>query len=191
MKIRKQKYFNTIIPSCFHEKGFSILEVIASTGIITVCMLGIFSLIIYNYKIYHINKNKFIAIMLSQEGTELTRNLRDSNWLDEGRGWNEDLAAGSYKIEMDTDTETINIQSVGAGSPLTIGEGVRLKRYGHLYDHTNGTVDTPFYRKVEIEEIDENADETIDGLEVVSWVQWMESSKILEHKTIVFLYNWQ
>ncbi len=78
------------------------LEVVISMGIMTVGMMGIFSLIAQNHLVYNTNKNKFIAVTLAQEGVELVRNYRDSNWLEEELWDNEVKNDGDYIIDAYT-----------------------------------------------------------------------------------------
>ena len=60
--------------------GFTLLEVTAVTAILTIALLGISSLVIQNLQAHNYNHNFLIASMLSQEGLELVRNIRDDNW---------------------------------------------------------------------------------------------------------------
>ena len=62
------------------NKGFSLLEVIFSIGIITVGVVSILTLFNYNLKNEINNKNKLIAIYLAQESIEVVRQVRDNIW---------------------------------------------------------------------------------------------------------------
>ncbi len=65
-------------------------------------MIGVLSLIEQNIKSQSLNKNTLIAYQLAQEGVELIRQVRDTNWRTE-RNWNENLAVGNYYMDY-TDT---------------------------------------------------------------------------------------
>lgn len=60
--------------------GFTLIEVIAVLLIISIGLLGILSLIIQNIQSQSINKSTLIAYQLAQEGAELIRKTRDTQW---------------------------------------------------------------------------------------------------------------
>lgn len=62
------------------ENGFSLMEIIFAIGIITVGLVSILSLFIYNIKVGINNKNKLVAIYLANESIEVVRQQRDNNW---------------------------------------------------------------------------------------------------------------
>ena len=64
----------------FKENGFSLMEIIFAIGIITVGLVSILSLFIYNIKTGINNKNKLVAIYLANESIEIVRQKRDNNW---------------------------------------------------------------------------------------------------------------
>ena len=45
--------------------------------------------------------NQFVAFHQAEEGLELTRNMRDSNWL-QNRSWRAGLADGTYEVAFAT-----------------------------------------------------------------------------------------
>ena len=72
--------------------GFSLLEVVIATTVISVGLVGILGLVIQNIAIQQTYKNTLVASMLAQEGLELARNIRDKNWLTAGADYNDGLA---------------------------------------------------------------------------------------------------
>lgn len=81
MDFKSKKY--SIIINSFStcgNKGFSLLEVIFSIGIITVGIVSILTLFNYNLKAEINNKNKLIAVYLAQESIEVVRQNRDNAW---------------------------------------------------------------------------------------------------------------
>ena len=169
--------------SCFNDKGFGILEVVVATGIITVGLVAVISFITQSYYVSQVNKNKFAATMLAQEGIELTRNVRDSNWVG-GFSWNQNIVGdGTYRIEMDTGGN-VNIVNVnGIDDVLS-----RLKINNGLYQYSSGT-DTIFYRLI-------TAANTAtclaaDCLQVTSEVKWSERGLTKNYTITVELYNWK
>ena len=83
------------------QSGFSILEIIVIVFIVSLGLLGILSLTTQNIRVQYINKNNLIASQLAQEGLELVRNIRDTNWTIEGSNWDTGLSAGTFKIDFD------------------------------------------------------------------------------------------
>lgn len=197
------QYIIYIMKNLFKKiKGFGILEVIVAIGIITLSLTGILSLIMQNSRVYYINKSRYIAVMLAQEGVELVRNVRDSNWdrndppttivdWKNGDSINSNIEGdGSYAIEID-DNGNITITNVSGiddvSARLKIGTDVNnLGRYFHNDPGTSQ--DSPYYRIIETS--DGGSCLSPDCLKLVSRVKWFERGYNHEHQTEIFLYNW-
>ncbi|PIR92864.1 hypothetical protein COT99_04020 [Candidatus Falkowbacteria bacterium CG10_big_fil_rev_8_21_14_0_10_43_10] len=170
----------------FNKKGFSILEVMISITIISVGMVGLFSLIIQNSKIYSTNKNKFIAVMLAQEGIELTRNIRDSNWLDPlNPAWDDNINSGGAD-----GTFVIDYAANPGHGVNEISGGLLYLDSNKRYTHTAaGNTATHFYRLITIST---PAGCDIAGcFKVNSKVEWSERGKTYDFQIDVFLYDWR
>lgn len=63
------------------SSAFTLIELIITIGVFSVGVLAAFSLAIGNSNDNRANKDRIIAANLSREALELTRNIRDSNWL--------------------------------------------------------------------------------------------------------------
>jgi len=63
------------------RSGFSLIEIIVVTGIITLAFMGILSLVKRAIVVYYSNQKYLEAAVMAQEGLELTRYVRDQNWL--------------------------------------------------------------------------------------------------------------
>ncbi|PIR94790.1 hypothetical protein COT95_02255 [Candidatus Falkowbacteria bacterium CG10_big_fil_rev_8_21_14_0_10_37_6] len=166
------------------QSGFALLEVMASVAIISFSMLGVFSLVIYNQKIYLDNKYKFVGTTLSQEGIELVRNVRDSNWID-GSAFNDGLDLPIFTIDTNSNIKG----SINAVTGID-DNGAKVKLLGAFYNHALGD-DTIFSRIIQIDNIDEVGGNAIDGLKVTSFVQWKYRNITRQHQTVVFLYDWR
>lgn len=68
------------------KNGFTLLEVILAIFILTMGVVGSFTLIQSTLISASLNKSKLIAYYLAQEGIEITRNARDNNLLAIHRG---------------------------------------------------------------------------------------------------------
>lgn len=74
------------------KNAFTILEVILAIFILTVAVFASFSLIQQTVVGVSLNQSKLIAYYLSQEGVEIVRNIRDTNWLN-NRTWNQGISS--------------------------------------------------------------------------------------------------
>ena len=158
------------------NKGFTLIEIIIA---IFIFMTGIISLaIVVEKTVYSIpeTKSKLIASYLSQEGIEIVRNIRDSNWLSKrdnpGLLWDYGLAAGDY--EADFQNQTL------AGY---LGQYLNIDNNG-FYSYSTGT-QTNFKRKITI------SDKTANSLKVTSRIEWEVRGRPYSVEAVEYLYNWK
>jgi len=166
-------------------KGFSIAEITIAIGIIAVGLIGILSLAPVILRSQNYSVNYLTASMLAQEGLELTRNIRDTNWLD-GSSWDDKLSiddnyaidgvdlANIYFASADLADETsrLNIDSTGAG------------RYcAGLNPACSGTASS-FKRVVELTNND-------DSITVNCIVRWIDRGKENNYIASTELYDWR
>jgi len=154
-----------------NQKGFTLAELLITIFVFTVGILGIYLVVQNSYATLNYAKNRLIAIYLAQEGIEIVRNIRDTNWL-EGQSWDDELFEGTNRVQYDK----------GFLLPGDGGTPLRIDNNGfYTYDSTNPQ--TPFRRKVDITKIDD------DTLLVTVEVKWSDkfSPIILQEK----LYNWR
>ena len=64
-----------------HSAGFTLIELVITIGVFSIGVLAAFSLAIGNSNDNRANKDRIIAANLAREALELTRNIRDSDWL--------------------------------------------------------------------------------------------------------------
>lgn len=177
------------MPNKKNTNGFSILEIVIALNIVTVGLLGVFSLVIQNLQAQTINKDYLIASMLAQEGIELVRNVRDTNFLqeDQGNDWkngipsdtNTDIVhGGQYTINYD-----LEIKSVAGGFA---DDSTRLYIDSGKYSHANTSglgILTPYRRLIEVYDYG-------DYIQVGSNVIWSERGRKHEYKAVTNLYKW-
>ncbi|MFZ4648220.1 MAG: type IV pilus modification PilV family protein [Patescibacteria group bacterium] len=60
------------------KPAFSLIEIMVIISIVLVGMLGVMSLLLQNLKAQSINKNRFVAYQMAQEGIETVRLARDT-----------------------------------------------------------------------------------------------------------------
>ena len=82
------------------QKSFTLIEVIVAIFLITVGTVGAFSLIQRTIAFTVISSSRLVAANLAQEGIEIVRNTRDTNWLSDNP-WDEGLSSGDWQdVEM-------------------------------------------------------------------------------------------
>jgi len=149
--------------------GFSLLDVIFAVGITMVGLVAMLSLLRYIVVAGRVSNEKFTANHLAQEGIEMVRGIRDSNWL-AGRTWSDGLAGGTYRAQYNS-------------SPLLSYADVPLKTDSNgFYNYDTGT-NTKFYRTIYIYP----AGDSIDVVSEVKWTETMGQFVVLIEDN---LYNW-
>ena len=76
-----------------NNKSFTLIEVTVAIFLLTVGTVGAFSLIQRTIVLSTIGAAQLQATYLAQEGIEIVRNIRDSNWL-AGVDWGNNLSSG-------------------------------------------------------------------------------------------------
>ena len=169
----------------------SIAEAVMAISVITIGLLGVSSLAIQNIQIKGVNRNYLIASMLAQEGIELTRNIRDQNWLniqndpsDPSLAWDDWITDGSvpntFTVDYESDT-TVAHQPDHSVSSIN-DNGTRLYVNGNgFYTHNSagGTL-TKFRRLI-------SAVDNGDHLLVSATVSWASGTYVAE----TYLYDWR
>lgn len=117
-------------------------------------------------------KNNLIAANLAQEGIEVVRSIRDTNWF-LGIPFDSGLGTGAYRIEWNS------------GSVLSLGSNPTLKEDNGLYNYSTGN-DTIFKRTVTVTKV--NAGE----LRIESSVTWDERGGNAQNLTVEsHLFDWK
>jgi len=153
-----------------NNKGFSLIEVLLSVFIITVAVLGLYNGINYSYNSIEKAKDKFVASYLAEEGIELVKNLRDSNYI-ASLAWNNGLTACTVGCRIDA-----NDSALDATTPTT----PLLIDANGFYSYNSGT-QTIFSRKIVITSI-----ETYK-IKVSVTVYYGDEEFLLEQ----YLYDWK
>jgi len=177
-----------------NKKAFTLVELMIVVFIVSMGMVGVMSLISQIFLYTHLNQSKLTGAYLAQEGIEIVRNIRDTNWL-EGRTDNGTVTPGdetddwdykikgsgtdyTYAVQYDTNSASIDY------SPNSIDDpGARLKING-FYSH--GAVNpTFFYRLITVEKISN------DKLRVRCEVKWTEHAHSYQIVAEEHLYKWR
>lgn len=169
------------------QQGFTLIEMLAVVFIITVGLTSVFSLIQTTSFSSQLTADQLTATYLAQEGVELVRSVRETNWLEDRQregdtAWDEDLEEGEWQMDytsLEQDPDFIDYDE---------NRYLRLNNEGYNYDPGN---DTRFRRKIIIEKEDSSGDGEDDTMKIrveVSFESQGETYTINSQET---LYNWR
>lgn len=154
------------------QKGFTLVEALVTLVVLTIA-LGPSLILTGNVgSTTSVVRNNLIAANLAQEGVEVVRGMRDTNWF-LGNPFDQGLSDGTYRIQWDSDA----LIALGANPPLKESSG--------LYNYSTGT-DTMFRRTISVLKV--NAGE----LRIISEVTWQErggNNKTFQAES--HLFNWR
>lgn len=165
--------------------GFTLLEVIIAVFLITVGITGAFFVINKTISLMAVHPSKLVAAYLAQEGMEIVRNIRDTNWVEAAiGGWDEDLPEGSW--EADYRTQAL-IVAYGAHFLKIDGNGF------YHYNFFNGPEETKFQRRITISDkvdLTDPPDGISDKMTVKVEIFWTEKGKSESVAVEENLYDW-
>lgn len=159
------------------NKGFTLIEVIIATVVLTIGVLGTYALVSRVISATSVSVSQLAASYLAQEGLELVRNARDTNFLRMRQGeeieWTDGLLGCSSGCEQDYND-----------AAFASYQDRFLKATGTFYAYDSGQ-DTKFKRKITITEPSANT------LEILVEVTWQDRGNISrEVQAADKLYNW-
>jgi len=156
------------------NRGFTLIETLVALVLITMAMGPVFILATSSVNVASRIEHNLIASNLAQEGIEVIRNIRDTNWTGE-EVFDNDLPVGVWRVQWDT----------GGGGLMAVGSNPALKKNNGLYNYSTGT-DTVFRRTVTISK--PNSGELI----LISSVTWVERGSIDRTVNIEsHLFDWK
>jgi Tfp pilus assembly protein PilV len=157
-----------------NEKSFTLMEAIVAIFVITAGLVGVLSLVSQTISASTFSKDKLIATYLAQEGIEIVRNIRDTNWINNNSWTNNISFTSSYQLDY---------QSFQFPDPLcSLGPGNYLKYDGNFYNCSSGN-DTKFTRKITITDFG-------NYINVLVLVEWQEKGAQHKVEAQENLYNW-
>lgn len=197
------------------SKGFTIIELIITIFILSIAVVGIYSafsaMVVFTYNA----SDQLQAAYLAQEGVEIVRNIRDTNWL-QGEDWKCGLSEVDPELpcalsstncgdgcQADYTTDSGFITSYPM-SAFSSSDRLLVSTDG-FYNYLTGE-SSKFQRKIEINELDEDANpETpANALKVIVEVSWNRKPDLIISEThfagtcdvencvkvVEILYNW-
>ena len=186
------------------ESGFTLVEVMIGMMILTIAIVATTQVLIGQIRFNQQNVDSLSAYYLAQEGVEMMRNVRDTNWL-HNFDW---LEGGVYLPLEVSDSLSYGINPNPAYFPATLGEQVDgvddLKKYapfqislGEQKVWIGGEESEKFTREIQLLPI---TDEQCAGFEMTdcsefalvrSTVRWQEAQKQREISLEEILTNWK
>jgi prepilin-type N-terminal cleavage/methylation domain-containing protein len=165
------------------NKGFTLLEVIIAIFIISVGVGGVAAMMPSLISGSSLNQSRLTAAYLAQEGIEIVRSIRDTNWLEDHYGgtpvdWNDGLdpCASGCEVDYTFIAESLPLlPAYGSGRYLNIDPN-------GLYGY-DGSVRTKFKRKITVEE-------NSDILTITVNIYWDDRGKSYEFPVQEKLYKW-
>jgi len=165
------------------KKGFTMMEILAAIFVITVGVMGVFGLIQQVISIITVSSSRLVATYLAQEGIEIVRNIRDSNWLEQRsipeRDWDHELGEGEWQAAYNSE----KIKPYESGGDF-------LNISGGFYSYSSGTP-TKFKRKIRIfDKVDLDGEPGDDKMKVSVEVSWQERGRSHQVTAQENVYRW-
>lgn len=163
------------------KAGFSLVEIMTVLFIVSLGMVSVLTLIVQNIQGQNVNKGALIAYQLSQEGIELVRRTRDSNWL-AGQAWNTNLTPGTYLIDYR--------DLIPRTQTFTGQDFLKQDSYGFYYNSTDAVdpnSSSIFSRKIDLIANPANPNSVF----VRSTITWNDHSKSFNYALETTLYDWK
>lgn len=155
------------------SRGFTLVEALVALVVLTIALGPSLILTTNINSTAVVVKNNLIAANLAQEGIEVIRGIRDTNWFDGDPSFDTGLADGTYRVEWNSDA----VIALGANPPVKEDNG--------LYNYSTGN-NTIFRRTISILKV--NASE----LRIISEVTWEEKgARAKSAMAESHLFNWK
>lgn len=168
------------------KPGFSIVEIMTVLFVVSIGMVGVLSLIIQNIQSQSVNKGALIAYQLAQEGIELVRYTRDSNWA-ASRDWNYYLTTPGTNYIMDYNDFYPRVISCTGQS------GLKKNNAGYYYNpgcSGDQNPDSGFTRIISLGPNPEDLNNA-KTMHVQSTVTWKDHNRNFSYVLDTNLYDWK
>lgn len=156
-----------------NARGFSLIEVVIGIAVITLIITAAAEVTRSSIVMGSITANELMAHNRAQEGLEIVRNMRDSNWM-QNKGWDTGLEDGEYVIVFADRSNTIKNQPIPPWTLEALGS-------------QNTDVADRFRPEIKLEHLDDSK-----SLKVTSTVKYAERRR--PNKEIAFeaiLTDWK
>lgn len=131
-------------------RGFTLVELMVVVLVLSIGLVGAMNLIARTFIQARLVSSKLAAAYLAQEGMEIVRNIRDTNWI-QGNVWDSGIGDGNQQADY-------NDQA------LTAYQNSFLKFDNSFYTYDSGA-DTKFKRRINIQK-------SADEISVTVTITW-------------------
>ncbi|PIT94453.1 hypothetical protein COT98_03570 [Candidatus Falkowbacteria bacterium CG10_big_fil_rev_8_21_14_0_10_39_9] len=169
------------------KSAFSLLETVVVLFIVSIGLVSILSVTVDSVRAQNLNKNSLVAYHLAEEGLELVKNVRDTNFIQNTTStpiaWNRYIEgeSGSNKYRVDYATFEPVVVSNIAEAKLQLSAGANPG----FYLHNTSSPDSMFSRMITIDPI--NASSSA----ITSLVEWMDQGQTYQVELNSILYGWK
>jgi type II secretory pathway pseudopilin PulG len=146
-----------------NKNGYLLIESVVAITMVTVGLLGIFSLLSRSLSLNRVVSDRYVAAYLAAEGLEIIKNLIDNNVL-AGLAWNVNLEEGSYQFDY-------KIKSLPPSCGFSCRQVFYFNEDSQLYSYNPTSRKTSFQRTVSIAP-NRDKDGFVQSLKVNSTVNW-------------------
>lgn len=171
---------NSIKKKQYNKEAFSLIEMMTVILIVAIGLVGTTQLIAQSLDAQMINKGGIVAYQLAQEGLEIVRQKRDSNWF-QSLDWRSGLANGTYCTDY---RSPLLLRSVSDLSSCPLYLNTENWYYAPLLI-PSGSVFSGFRRIINISTNNDGA------MLVKATVTWNNRSRVIVYETETLLYNWR
>jgi prepilin-type N-terminal cleavage/methylation domain-containing protein len=169
------------------SKGFTIIELMVAIVILSFGIMGAYGAFLPFINATYNISHKFTAVYLAQEGLEIVRNIRDTNFIksagSRSANWSDGLLECELGCQLDYKTGTLTEALPNKLKAYDPSEFLKINEDG-FYGYDSG-VSTKFKRKVTIDN-----QLGADVLKVSVVVTWDYNNKPFSFETVGYLYNW-
>jgi len=190
------KFKNKKISFLKFQNSFTLLEMIISIFILTVGIVGVSALVTYTISLATFSSQSLIAAYLAQEGIEIVRNIRDTNWIEEQTWDNDLLCCISVPCDCEADYTAQTLTDTYTGRFLYIdiddidGDGV-TNVYRYINNPGFNDIQTKFKRKITISQPATAECPINECFNVSVVVEWEQKGKTHQIQTQEDLFNWK
>jgi len=182
--------------------GFTLLETLVAIFVITVGLMGVMTVLQMTMFLTSISSSRLTAVYLAQEGIEIVRNIRDTNWLQardpmKNSPWDDGLVCAAPPCDWQADYTTITFTNTtdfekctDSGYNCYAYNEALLKSDGGFFNYTSVT-ETKFKRKITITAPATPECPAADCRSVKVEVIWSEKGKPYNFSAQENLYNWR
>lgn len=161
--------------------GFTLVEALVAIAVLTVGLIPAFKQATNALTLAATIQDSLIATNLAQEGVEVVRAMRDSNWFTSSaftQGLTGCPAPASCRVQWDS----TSVLGPAANPPLKVDPATGL------YQYTTGT-DTAFTRNITLDQL--KSGPTTYAVKVTSTVSWNERGTAKSYTVEEYLFDWR